>query len=153
MPAFIAPCISVTAEKVPAGEGWLHEFKWDGYRLMVRIECGEVTLLTRNGFDWTDRFPSIAAAARTLPVASAYLDGEAVVEERGIPDFTALRRALGEGRGDKAVLLAFDLLFLDGKDLRRRPLVERKTRLAAVLARAARGAIVYSEHGEGRGAL
>src|SRR3954452_426098 len=100
---------------------------------MVRVHEGAVTLLTRNGFDWTERFPTIAEAARGLPVRSAYLDGEAVVEERGIPDFTALRRALGEGRGDKAILLAFDLLFLDGKDLRDRPLVQRKRRLAEIM--------------------
>jgi bifunctional non-homologous end joining protein LigD len=150
-PSFIAPCISLTADRVPAGEGWLHEFKWDGYRLMARLDRGGVTLLTRKGFDWTERFPAIAAAARALPVGSAYLDGEAVVEEHGIPDFTALRRALGEGRGDKAILLAFDLLFLDGEDLRATPLIERKRRLAELMARAPRGAIVYSEHALGMG--
>jgi bifunctional non-homologous end joining protein LigD len=150
-PSFIPPCISLTADRVPAGEGWLHEFKWDGYRLMVPIHEGEVRLLTRNGFDWTDRFPTIAEAARALPVRSSYLDGEAVVEERGIPDFTALRRALGEGRGDKAILLAFDLLFLDGEDLRDLPLVERKSRLAETMRPAPRAGIVYSEHVTGMG--
>ncbi len=141
----------MNAGRVPAGDGWLHEFKWDGYRLMARIEAGRARLLTRNGFDWTERFPSIAAAAAALPVESAYLDGEAIVEERGIPDFTALRRALGEGRGDKAVMLAFDLLFLDGQDFRRSPLLERKAALSALLERAGRGPIVYSEHAVGRG--
>jgi bifunctional non-homologous end joining protein LigD len=148
-PAFVEPCISTTVSKVPAGGEWLHEFKWDGYRLMVRIDHGEVALLTRNGFDWTDRFPTIARAAAELAVASAYIDGEAVVEERGIPDFRALRVALGEGRGDKAVLIAFDLLFLDGTDLRSTSLEERKRLLAEILRAGAAGrAIVYSEHAE-----
>ena len=150
-PAFIPPCILITAERVPAGGTWLHEFKWDGYRLMVRVEAGRAILLTRNGFDWTERFPTIAAAAAALPVRSAYLDGEAIVEERGIPDFTALRRALGEGRGDKALMLAFDLLHLEGEDLRRLPLTVRKERLATLLERAGSSAIVYSEHAEGHG--
>ena len=146
-PAFIEPCISTTVAKVPPGDEWLHEFKWDGYRLMVHVDHGRVSLLTRNGFDWTERFPTIAKAAAELQVASAYIDGEAVVEERGVPDFRALRVALGEGRGDKAVLIAFDLLFLDGEDLRRTPLEERKRLLASILATAQRGsAIVYSEH-------
>jgi bifunctional non-homologous end joining protein LigD len=148
-PAFIEPCISTTVAKVPPGDEWLHEFKWDGYRLMVHVDHGRVSLLTRNGFDWTERFPTIAKAAAELQVASAYIDGEAVVEERGVPDFRALRVALGEGRGDKAVLIAFDLLFLDGEDLRRTPLEERKRLLASILATAQRGsAIVYSEHAE-----
>jgi bifunctional non-homologous end joining protein LigD len=148
-PAFIAPCISATVAKVPPGDEWLHEFKWDGYRLMLRIDHGHVSLLTRNGFDWSERFPTIAGAAAELQVASAYIDGEAVVEERGVPDFRALRVALGEGRGDKAVLIAFDLLFLDGEDLRGTPLEERKRRLASVIAPAPRGsAIVYSEHAD-----
>jgi bifunctional non-homologous end joining protein LigD len=148
-PAFIEPCISTTVPSVPPGDEWLHEFKWDGYRLMVRIDHGQVSLLTRNGFDWSERFPTIAKAAAELQVASAYIDGEAVVEERGVPDFRALRVALGEGRGDKAVLIAFDLLFLDGEDLRRTPLEERKRLLASILAPApGRSAMVYSEHAE-----
>ena len=148
-PAFVEPCISTTVFRVPPGSEWLHEFKWDGYRLMIRVDHGQVALLTRNGFDWTDRFPTIARAAAELPVTSAYLDGEAVVEERGIPDFRALRVALGEGRGDKAVFIAFDLLFLDGEDLRRSVLEERKRRLAGLLAPdRRRAAIVYSEHAE-----
>jgi bifunctional non-homologous end joining protein LigD len=151
-PGFIAPAIATSADKVPAGSEWLHEFKWDGYRLMVRVDRGEVQLFTRNGYDWTDRFPAIAKAAAALPVTSAYLDGEAVVEERGIPDFTALRRALGAGRGDKAILIAFDLLFLDGQDLRKEPLTVPKERLARYLRDVPRpSALVYSEHVAGMG--
>ncbi len=96
--------------------------KWDGYRLAIHIEPSGVRILTRGGHDWTDRFPAIAAQARRLPVATAILDGEAVVfDERGRSDFGRLQQSLG-GRGGKrtsreAVLMAFDLLYFDGRDL------------------------------------
>jgi bifunctional non-homologous end joining protein LigD len=123
-------------EKVPAGEKWVHEIKWDGYRLMVRIDHGQVTILTRGAHDWTDRFPSIRDAAAQLPVRTALLDGEAVVEVNGISDFSALQAALGarEGPGHKAahesVFYAFDLLHLNGVDLQPAPLLKRKAALS-----------------------
>src|SRR5829696_6451994 len=96
-PEFIEPCLASLANQVPAGDRWLHEIKWDGYRLHVRIEDGRVRLLTRRGLDWTHRFPPIAEAAAKLPVRTAYVDGEAVVEQRGIADFGALQQALAAG--------------------------------------------------------
>jgi bifunctional non-homologous end joining protein LigD len=144
--------------EVPKGEKWLHEIKWDGYRLMLRIERGRVTVLTRRGHDWTARFPTIAEAARRLPVTSAMIDGEAVVENgNGVPDFSALQAALGarDGPGHKAaheaVLYAFDLLHLEGRDLRGLPLTARKQQLAELVPHGAAGALRYSEHNEGDG--
>jgi len=83
LPSFVEPCLATLRSNVPAGERWVHEIKWDGYRLQVRIEAGAVTILTRRGHDWTDRFPSIRDAAKELPVRSAVIDGEAVVEVDG----------------------------------------------------------------------
>ena len=105
-----------------SGREWVHEIKWDGYRISAYIDHGKVTIRTRRGHDWTDRFPAIARALGALPIHSAVIDGEAVVlDEAGRSDFGALQAALGKmGRGsaDQAVLYAFDLLFLDGHDLR-----------------------------------
>jgi len=144
--SFVKPCLATLVEKVPTGDRWLHEIKWDGYRLMIRIERGEVSLLTRRGHDWTDRFPTIREAAKALRVDTALIDGEAVVEVGGIPNFSALQAALGarEGPGHKAaheaVFYAFDLLHLDGADLGGTPLVERKQALAPLVERPRRSA-------------
>jgi bifunctional non-homologous end joining protein LigD len=126
---------------------------------MIRIERGRLTVLTRRGHDWTGRFPTIAAAARELPVTTAMIDGEAVVENAaGLSDFSALQAALGarDGPGHKAaheaVLYAFDLLYLDGRDLRGLPLTARKQQLAELVQpTGGAGALRYSEHNEGDG--
>ncbi|WP_244622607.1 non-homologous end-joining DNA ligase [Microvirga brassicacearum] len=123
--------------KAPTGPEWVHEVKWDGYRLSAYLEDGKVTIRTRRGHDWTDRFPAIAAAMAALPVHSAVIDGEAVVlDAEGRSDFGALQAALGiKGRlaADVAVFYAFDLLFLDGHDLRPWKLEGRRDALEAVL--------------------
>ena len=150
-PQFVAPQLARLAAAPPDGEGWLFEIKHDGYRCQLRIADGEATVRTRGGHDWTGRFASLAAAARDLPVRSALIDGEAVVvAEDGVSRFSHLRAALaGDGAG--ILCYAFDLLFLDGVDLRGRPLRERKERLAELL----RGSeiIRYSEHVVGSGAV
>jgi bifunctional non-homologous end joining protein LigD len=93
MPALVAPCLPTLVNKPPAGERWQHEIKWDGYRLMAYREGSSVRLLTRNGHDWTERFPAIAAAVASLPVASIILDGEAVVlDQNGVSGFGAISR-------------------------------------------------------------
>jgi bifunctional non-homologous end joining protein LigD len=136
---------------VPAGERWVHEIKWDGYRLQIRIDNGNVRILTRRGHDWTDRFPTIRDAAKALPVRLALIDGEAVVEVNGIASFSALQAALGarDGPGHKAaheaVFYAFDLLHLNGANLQPAPLLKRKEALVELTGRLA-GAIRYSEH-------
>ena len=131
---------------------WVHEIKWDGYRLQIRIEDGEVTILTRRGHDWTDRFPTIRDAAKALPVRRALIDGEAVVEVNGISSFSALQAALGarEGPGHKAaheaVFYAFDLLHLNGVDLQPAPLLKRKEALVEVVPGGRRARSAISEH-------
>jgi bifunctional non-homologous end joining protein LigD len=132
MPEFIAPQLSRAVDRPPAGAGWAHEIKFDGYRIQMRIEGGKVTLRTRKGLDWTRKFRALAEAAADLP--DAIIDGEVVVlNQDAVPDFTALQAALaGEGTGSM-VYFAFDLMFAGGEDLRNLPLHERKSRLAATL--------------------
>src|SRR5262245_52254814 len=134
---FIEPCLPIKAESPPSGPGWVHEIKHDGFRLMVRRDAAGVRLLTRNGHDWTDRYPLIAAAAGALKVRSCLIDDEAVAcGDDGLPAFDRLRYR----RQDGAVfLLAFDLLVLDDTDLRREPFETRKATLASVLRRAGAG--------------
>ena len=134
---FIAPCLPSPAERPPSGPGWLHEIKHDGYRLMARRNAAGVRLLTRNGHDWTGRYSLIAQAAEALAVTSCLIDGEAVAcDDDGLAVFERLR----DRRHDASVLLyAFDLLELDGKDLRREPLQVRKATLASVLAKTGPG--------------
>jgi ATP-dependent DNA ligase len=130
-------------ERPPSGQGWIHEIKHDGFRLMVRRDAGSVRLLTRNGHDWSGRFPLITAAAAALKVRSCLLDGEAVAcDDDGLPAFDRLRYR----RADASVFLfAFDLLELEGRDLRRKPLEVRKATLARLLRKAARG-LQLNEH-------
>jgi bifunctional non-homologous end joining protein LigD len=147
---FVDPCIPTLAAKPPSGPGWVHEIKHDGYRLIVRRDGEAVRLFTRRGYDWTDRYPAIAAAAAKPRAKSFTLDGEAVViGEDGVGVFDALHR---RHKATDAMLYAFDLLELNGGDLRPLLLVDRKARLARLLARAPAG-IVYNEHTDEDGAL
>ncbi len=149
MPEFVPPQLATLASAPPTGEDWLFEIKHDGYRCQLRIEHGRCVVRTRGSHDWTERFGAIAAHAAGLPVRAALIDGEAVVlGPRGVSSFALLRKALENG-GDGIVCYAFDLLFLDGVDLRQRPLVERKQRLAALLQGSE--LIRYSDHLSGGG--
>lgn len=147
MPGFVEPMLATLAASAPKGATWLHEIKFDGYRLQARIEAGRARLLTRSGLDWTDRFgPRVVSALAALPLASAILDGELVVEtDAGAPDFPALQADLAEGRTDRFAYYAFDLIYLDGYDLRPVPLVSRKALLEAILAEAS-PPLRYSGH-------
>ena len=148
LPAWVAPQLATLVSGPPPGDGWVHEIKLDGYRILIRIERGRVKLLTRNRQDWTARFPAVAEAAAALPVKEALLDGEIVVLDRaGVSSFQALQQAEHLEKGRTLVYVAFDLLFLDGRDLRPLPLVERKAQLAGVLE-SRRGRVRYSEHFE-----
>lgn len=149
MPSRIVPCLAKLADKPPAGTNWAYEIKWDGYRVAVHIEPGrKVRVLTKGGFDWTERFPDIAAAAASLKVESCIIDGEAVVlDEQGRSDFQALQAAVPQqGRTGAPMirLCAFDLLHLDGIDYRKRPLSERRKSLEALIPRKP-SAILLSE--------
>jgi bifunctional non-homologous end joining protein LigD len=133
LPDFIAPELCQSVERPPNGPGWVHEIKFDGYRIQMRIAKGEVTLRTREGLDWTAKFGAVAAAAAHLP--DGIIDGEIVaLNDHGAPDFAALQAALSEGKTDNLIFYTFDLLFGDGEDLRRRPLSARKKRLEGMLA-------------------
>jgi bifunctional non-homologous end joining protein LigD len=141
---FIEPCLPSPAERPPSGPGWVHEIKHDGFRMMVRRDPAGVRLLTRNGHDWADRYPMIFAAAGALRVRSVLIDGEAVAcDGDGMPAFDRLRYR----RQDGAVFLfAFDLLELDGQDLRREPLEVRKRELGKLLRWAAQIGLQFNEH-------
>lgn len=148
-PGFIVPCIPHPAKIVPAGADWIYEIKHDGYRLMVRRDGSTVRVYTRNGADYTARFPRIVEAARKLKVRSVLLDGEGIVYNgKGMPDFQLLH---GKQNDAAVSLIAFDLLELDGVDFRKAPLVDRKKRLARLLAKL-KGGIEYNDHLEGDGA-
>jgi bifunctional non-homologous end joining protein LigD len=140
----IEPCLPSPTERPPAGAGWLHEIKHDGFRILARRDGSGVRLFTRHGNDFTHRFPLASA----LPGRSLLIDGEAIVTNGdGLAVFDLIRRAR---HGDKAVLCVFDLIELDGQDLRRLPIEQRKTKLAR-LVRGPHPGIVLNEHHEGDG--
>jgi bifunctional non-homologous end joining protein LigD len=153
LPNFIPPELATLTDKAPAGDGWLHEIKLDGYRTAARLEVGKVRMLTRSGLDWTARFRPIAAALAVPKIRAAYLDGEiAVLGEDGVTSFAALQDALSRGQAQRLTYHVFDLLHLDGRDLTGLPLVERKALLQPLLAGLPKGAPVrYSDHVLGQG--
>jgi bifunctional non-homologous end joining protein LigD len=140
---FIEPCLPSAAERPPSGPDWVHEIKHDGYRLMARRDSVGVRLLTRNGHDWADRYPPIVEAVNQLKVRSCLIDGEAVVcDANGLAVFGRLRYQRG---GRTVFLYAFDLLELDGTDLRREPFETRKATLASLLRGSLPG-LRFNEH-------
>ncbi|WP_158813663.1 DNA ligase D [Methylocapsa sp. S129] len=149
MPDFVAPCLATLAAHAPEGKEWLHEVKFDGYRIEARIEAGKVKLFTRTGLDWSARFgANVPKALADLACDNALIDGEVVVlADNGVSSFSALQAALSEGRTANMVYFAFDLLYVDGEDLRREPALARKERLESLLHAAGdKGALRYSEH-------
>jgi bifunctional non-homologous end joining protein LigD len=151
MPTFVAFELCTPVERPPKGEGWCHEIKFDGYRVQLRIAQGAVSLRTRKGLDWTDKFGAIAKEAKSL--RDAMIDGEIVaLGDGGTPDFSALQTAIADGKTDGLIFYAFDLLFAQGGDLRRLPLHERKARLQQLLSeRKRKHTIHYVEHFEANG--
>ena len=148
-PPDIAPQLATLVKAAPDGPDWLHEIKFDGYRVLCRVEGGAARLVTRNGKDWTDRFPRVARAAAAIR-ARALIDGEVVMLDRGgRSDFQALQNAQGSS-SESMFLYAFDLPWLDGWDLRRVPL-ERRKELLAELLEGGPAVIRYSEHVRGTG--
>jgi bifunctional non-homologous end joining protein LigD len=146
----IEPCLPSPAKAPPSGLGWLHEIKHDGFRILARRDSAGVRLITRAGNDFSRRFPFIAMALGKLPVRSCLIDGEAIVcDERGLAVFELIRR---HGTIGSAVHCAFDLLELDGRDLRREPIEQRKALLANLL-KGAHLSVVLNEHFEEDGAI
>ncbi len=146
-PGFVPPALATLKPKAPRGATWVHEIKFDGYRLQAQIRGGKAKLLTRSGQDWTDRFGAeVAQALTALPASTAILDGELAVEGAGgASDFSALQADLSANRSDRFRYYLFDALYLDGADLRAEPLVARKDRLAALL-KDAPDPLRFSEH-------
>ena len=152
MPAFVAPQLCASVERPPNADSWCHEVKFDGYRVQLRIEDGDVALLTRKGLDWADKFSALARAARALP--DALIDGEIVaLDHNGVPSFSALQAAIADNKTGNLIFFAFDLLFANGEDLRALPLRERKERLKRLLAQrnGKENLIRYVDHFEERG--
>ena len=154
LPKFVPPSLATLRDQAPSEPGWLHEIKFDGYRIQARIDRGRVALLTRKGLDWTDKFPNVAAAAAKLGARSALIDGEIVVEdERGVASFSGLQAALKAGEANSFIYYVFDLLHLDGRDLTALPLIGRKQQLKRLIGEKAEGPMRYSEHFEEAGPL
>ncbi|MDQ8729309.1 DNA ligase D [Bradyrhizobium sp. LHD-71] len=153
LPSFIAPQLSRLVDRPPGGSDWVHEIKFDGYRVQLRVDDGDVTIKTRKGLDWSEKFPEIVDAARRLP--SCIIDGEIVaLDGNGSPDFAGLQAALSDKRTKGLIFFAFDLLFDDGVDLRDDPLTARKARLQEIVRtkfRTRDSAIRYVEHFESSG--
>lgn len=146
LPDFVPPQLTALATEAPEGSEWVHELKWDGYRMHARIDGADVRLLTRTGLDWTYRYPAVVEALRALPVEQAYLDGElCALSEDGLTSFSAMQAATDAKSADDLVFVQFDLLFLDGEDLSGLPLRMRKERLRSLLE-GAPSSLQYSEH-------
>jgi bifunctional non-homologous end joining protein LigD len=132
-PGFVAPALATSIGKAPSGDRWIHELKFDGYRVQVHLANTEVKVFTRNGHDWTHRFKKVASDAWHISAGSAIIDGEIVVPAAdGTTDFSVLQNEL-KGQSTKIVMVAFDLLYLNGHDLRKLPLVQRKALLKKLI--------------------
>jgi len=151
LPLFVPPQLSQLVSAPPEGDAWAHEIKYDGYRIHARLAKGDVKLLTRTGLNWMDRYQTTAEALAGLRLRDAYLDGElCAVNPDGTTSFANLQAATDSRTTQDLIYFAFDLLFLNGKDLTAAPLIERKERLRALLGRAPRP-IQYSHHHVGDG--
>ena len=146
-PNFLPFCLATNIGRPPSGSQWIHEIKFDGYRTQLHVRGEEVVIYTKNGHDWTERYRSVAEEARTLKVQLAVIDGDMVVLR---PDQTCdmwgLLRDTRNGLSDRLTLFAFDLLFVDGDDLRKWPLLERKERLRSLLGGSQRRQIKFCDH-------
>jgi bifunctional non-homologous end joining protein LigD len=148
---FIEPQLASSVDQPPEGKHWIHEIKHDGYRSQVLLERGQARVFTRNGFDWSDRYPSIVRAAINLRCQSAIIDGEAIVQNgNGASDFDALSSALRR-QPHSIIFYAFDLLHLDGKDLRQQTLMERRASLKHLVGADDQSRIQFSDEFDGDG--
>src|SRR5438477_6026076 len=151
-PGFIPPQLATLVTQAPNGPTWAHEIKLDGYRMAARLEKSDVRLLTRTGLDWTSKYPAIAEALAELTTSSAYLDGELCgVLADGHTAFNIVQNAADTRTSSSLVFFLFDLLFLDGEDLRAQPLIERKDRLKMLLTDAPSSCLQFADHQIGQG--
>jgi bifunctional non-homologous end joining protein LigD len=153
LPLFIDPSLATLKKHPPNGANWIHEIKYDGYRLQARMSGGKVQLFTRRALDWSARFPTIKQALKRLPVSSALVDGEVIVQdERGFSSFSGLQAQLRSGKFDKMAYFVFDLLYCEGRDMRAVPLRERKEILRQLTQTLPQDSVVrFSDHLEGNG--
>jgi bifunctional non-homologous end joining protein LigD len=152
MPKNPKPQLATVADKAPEGADWLHEIKYDGYRLLARIEGDKIQLITRGGLDWTAKFPELARQLGELPIGAALIDGELVhIQPDGTTSFAALQDAISSGRTKTLTFFAFDLLYQGGWDLTGAALEDRKAALAEIIAPNAQGMLRYSDHQIGQG--
>jgi bifunctional non-homologous end joining protein LigD len=150
-PAWIKPQLTRLVDEAPAGRQWLHEIKYDGYRMHARIDDGRIQLLTRTGLDWSHRYRYTIEALKRLPAKSAYIDGElCALASDGVSSFSRLQAAMDDGRTDALIFFAFDLLYLDGDSTAALPLLDRKKRLQRLFRRELAG-VRFSDHVIGDG--
>jgi bifunctional non-homologous end joining protein LigD len=150
-PTWINPQLTRLVDDAPAGQEWLHEIKYDGYRMHARIDNGRIQLLTRTGLDWSHRYGHTIEALKALPVKTAYIDGElCALDSEGVSSFSRLQAAMDQGHTDSLIFFTFDLLYLDGKSTAALPLIDRKKRLQR-LFRKERAAVRFSDHMIGDG--
>ena len=148
---WVKPQLCKLVEAPPQGPDWLHEIKYDGYRMHARLDHGRVSLLTRTGLDWTHKYPSLAAALAVLPARRAYLDGELCgIRSDGKTSFSLIQTASDSGNAAALVFFLFDLLYLDGETISAAPLHDRKERLRHLLSNTVTP-LQYSDHQIGRG--
>jgi bifunctional non-homologous end joining protein LigD len=136
LPRFVTPCLATLVDKTPDDKRWIHEIKFDGYRIQARLDHGKVRLMTRKGLDWTNKFTSVAESVSKLKAKTAIIDGELVVEDaKGVSQFSLLQQDLSDTRHGRMRLYAFDLMHLDGANLKPLPLFARKAALATLIRR------------------
>jgi len=152
LPGFVSPQLATLVKEPPSGDEWLHELKFDGYRMLCRIDRGRVTVWSRNGKNWTEKFQNVVEAVKSLKATSAMLDGEIViVDAQGRSSFQKLQRAMGKATTTGFAYEVFDLIYLDGFSLTQTPLKDRKELLKNLVGTNSHGVIRYSEHISGSG--
>jgi bifunctional non-homologous end joining protein LigD len=153
MPEFVSPQLATLVDKPPAGDDWLHELKFDGYRLLCHLNRGQVRFWTRNQKDWTTKFPGVGKAVKTLSLQSAILDGEIVaLDPSGRASFQRLQQSINKNAGSGLIFHIFDLIYIEGFSLTQTPLLERKRVLAELLDDLGAVSVLrYSDHIEGNG--
>lgn len=145
LPLSLTPQLATLVDDIPPGDDWLYEIKFDGYRIVTRIDGDDVRCFTRNGHDWSHRLPTLVKAIRALDIGWGWLDGEIIVAgPKGTPDFQLLQNAFDAQRTQDIQYYVFDLPFHDGEDLRERPLIERRERLQSLLGSRTGGAVQFS---------
>lgn len=152
MPKKVRPQLPTKVPSPPEGADWVHEIKYDGHRTLAWINDGETRLITRNGFDWSKKYGCLGPALAELDCKTALIDGEIIVQDaRGGASFDLLQRAISEGRDEALVFYAFDLLYLNGRDLMQEPLIKRKEQLRRLIPASEDHRAQFSEHTEGNG--